>query len=208
MYVNNLEVWSCRIYTKFNDQVAINVLNYVIGSTLADQVTDLEAAADIAVHLATEFKACISSAATFQGVGLQRRSPAPPGQEALSAVGAGVGGVTGDPLPRQVAGLLSFKTQYAGPRYRGRMYIPFPGESDNDTDTTPTASAITRFDALLDKVIANVNLTGAVGNALAIPVIRSRKFGTYEQILGGVVRDNWATQQRRGAFGPKNISPF
>lgn len=208
MYVNNAEVWSLRFYTSFGDQVAINVFNYKVGATGVDLVTDLEAVQALSTHFATAFRACISSAAKLEGFGLQRRIPSPPGHEALTSADSGVGQVAGEPLPRQVAGLISTKTEFAGPRYRGRFYIPFPGESDNDTDATPTAAAWARFNTLADKLEVNVTVTGTGGNVLMIPVVYSRKFQTTNQVLQAFARDNWATQQRRGAFGPKNVHPF
>ncbi|MCJ7620358.1 MAG: hypothetical protein MUP64_09100, partial [Anaerolineae bacterium] len=99
-----------------------------------------------------------------------------------------------------------------GRRKGGRMYIPFPGEGDNDATSLPSAAYVARLathaTGVLNTLTVGVTFT-------AIPVVQAITYVGGVLILGATrtiteVRssDRWATQRRRGSYGRKNISPL
>lgn len=203
----NNDIYQARFFVTLQTQTAIMVRHYKI--RLADgNGTDDLLAASLAVSFPASIKAVLSNQATYRGVGVQRLSPIPKTVEVYNTSGAGVGDQASPPLPKQVAGVINFKTQYAGRSYRGRVYVPFPAIADSDTDTTPTAAYTTRLNLLAISFNAVRTIPVGVGPTEAVPVVYSRKFGTGEPVTLATFRDKWGTQRRRGDFGQSNPSPI
>ncbi|MCJ7620356.1 MAG: hypothetical protein MUP64_09090, partial [Anaerolineae bacterium] len=132
--------------SKTTDQIGLNIFHYQVtaagGTDVLSRVTQaLEA---FVTPFSTSLKALMSSSAEFRGYQV-RRLNAPASVWFQDATGAGVGTVAGDMLPRQVAGLLSKRVITPGRRKGGRMYIPFPGEGDNDATSLPSAAYVARL---------------------------------------------------------------
>lgn len=201
---NILEV---RFVSQKDEQVAYNVRHYRV-SSLGGQGTTLQEIIDaLDVKFHADYKALLSIDATYLGMDA-RRVWSDTTSPRFSNANQGSGDVTGDPLPTQTAGLISLRTDLPGGSGRGRMYVPFPGELDNDASGKPTTSYTGRLadlgDALTDDVIVNV---GADSTTLQ-PVVFDRQLAGWNAITGRVVRAKWATQRRRGSFGRPNVPPF
>jgi hypothetical protein len=139
---------------------------------------------------------------------VRRILPRPPTQDAIEKQNAGFGTVVGDLCPKQVCGVLSYKTAYAGRAYRGRTYVPFPAEPDNASLSVPVASYITRLDALGVQLGSNQLIISGASQAVCWAVVFHRLLGTYDQIKSYVSRPWWGTQRRRSDWGRVNILPF
>jgi hypothetical protein len=152
-------------------------------------------------------RAVIYNGAQFYARGLRKIRPVPLTLETFSFLEAGAGTAGTDPMPSQVAGVISRKSGFAGRRYRGRVYVPFPSEQDNDAFGRPTANYQSRLAAFAQLLpgITTINVGG--GQIQLQGTVVSRKFNLDTPILTTVARQFWGTQRRRGDFGRTNPPP-
>lgn len=200
------DLYQARLYVTMQEQTGIIVRHYRI-SDITGGPTDADLADAVDAKVSVTLKDCLVQLASYRGVGVQRINPLPKTVEVFNTMGQGVGTQAGEPLPKQVCAVITLRTQFAGPRYRGRAFVPFPAEADNGADAKPTAAMLARLVLFADK-LDDALVVPPLGGGAAIPVVYSRKFGTREDILQASVRSRWGTQRRRGDFGATNISPI
>jgi len=196
-----------KVYCQLPQQIGINVFHFRVAAIAGTSQTEVQIANFISTQLSTLYKNVLTSAATYRGVGVQVIRPVL-GLEWFSANGQGVGLVAGDPLPKQVTGIISWKTNVAGPRGRGRSYIPFPGEASNDADITPSVAYFNNLAAIATIMLPGFVVIGGINSATLEFVLNHRASSTVDLIITGGPRDRWATQRRRGDYGRTNVSPI
>lgn len=188
-------------------QASVNVRHYRIVSVAGSGVTNQVMADFLSSNLNGEYKAVLSASAQYRGCGVRRIKPLPAETETFSSTGQGAGVGNGNSLPTQTCGIITLRTSLGGPRYRGRAYIPFPSEGDNNLNGLPEATYITGLNALGAKLVAGFT-PGSGGNTVdMLPVIYSRKYGTSQDVISYVSRSKWGTQRSRGSYGAVNASP-
>jgi hypothetical protein len=198
-----------NIFCKTGVQIAVNRHYYKCISHAGTGATDLEVAADFAAGLDSFYKPLLSVNATYAGAGIRRVSPGTPTVTVYDATDAGVGGVAGDMLPTQTCGIITKRTDMGGPAYRGRTYVPFPGEADSGADGLPTAGYITRLQALAAALLTDYN-PGAGGNTSTLRphFANTADWPVVFEIRSTVARAKWGTQRRRGSYGATNTAPL
>lgn len=86
--------------------------------------------------------------------------------------------------------------------------MPFPAESQNDADQTPTAAYLVVLFNYTSVAIASL-LAGVNPNTNTLEsIVYNRASGTGIPITSFTARDKWATQRRRGDYGRTNILPI
>lgn len=204
------DIYEVRIFCTHTSQqqTAVNVRHYRIVAKQGTGATDLTIAQFLDTQFHTVYKPILHNQAQYRGVGVRRIKPLPVTAEVLTSGNVGAGTATGEPLPGQVCGIITLRTLFGGPRYRGRMYLPFPAETFNDADSLPT-TAYYNLLGTLGNVMASGMSPGAGGNTMdMLPIVFSRKFSTSEDVIGYTQRFKWATQRSRGSYGAKNPAPF
>jgi hypothetical protein len=130
--------------------------------------------------------------------------------EYLDASPTVVGTAAGDPLPGQVALVVSLNTARSGTSYRGRVYLGGFTEAGNDaagTATQPLAdSAIAFLQAVSDAIAAegmNLAVASRPREARTIPVRTvTAKIGFVTPVTSLVINNLlWDTQRRRATAG-------
>jgi len=145
--------------------------------------------------------------ATFVGCTLQKMTPVKKDTVAWSNLGAG--SAAGDLLPRETAGLISFRTGFAGRKNRGRMYVPFPPESWNDANGHPVAGYVTAAEALRDFVVSPPAFSPAGTATITLDsIIIPSDQAQGRPIESGTVHTRWASMRTRGDFAAANSLPF
>jgi hypothetical protein len=204
-------------------QVAINTVYYVVTVNAGTGALDVQVGALIDQNIGAGYKACLSVNAAYRGLTVQKVATIagpviPPLIPIPVNANAGPGTVAGNTLPGQVSGLISWKSAFSGPGYRGRVYIPFPGASASDANGKMVAA----YQALLGALAADFNAGGTAGVggntsqvklALRTCLNPSRPPGTaptyqFNQVVSFVEPLAFATQRRRGQFGRINALPF
>lgn len=194
-------------------QTAVTRYLYLVQTTLA--TTDLtDCLTQFANDIVPKYKALISQEATYRGSRASFRSAGGvfESQWENSTINQGPGAVLGDPLPKQICGIVTRVGEFKGRRHRGRVYTPFPGEASNDpTEGRPNNTFL-------------VNLS-AYGQAITDPLAVNNNGDTATLLPGHIVEVNpgdkqffewvtyvprpyWATQRRRGDYGKENESPI
>lgn len=198
-----------RIVCATADQVSVNVLHYQ-ARQVTGTVTDQEAADHVEQGVDLLYQSLLSVHATYRGVSAQRIFPLPKTVPAV-AQNPLVGTHVGDLLPKQVSAVVTKQTRFAGRKYRGRIYIPFPSESANDTDSTPTAAYLATVEQLAAFLLQPIPVAGAGGGGATLtPILLHRDpvAPTFDDITTWRVNDKWGNQRRRGAYGQQNPIPF
>lgn len=106
-----------------------------------------------------------------------------------------LGTMSGDPLPPQVAGIVSVRTAGTGKSSRGRFYLPPAAESAN---TSEGLVAGTHLTAVQDVVTA---LLGMSDTSIAYAEwewgVWSEKHQTIAPVINGIARNKWGTIRGR-----------
>lgn len=210
--IQNLDQMSVRVICRLGDQIAENTFLYSFSNVIGTP-TDQDAIDDISAVLGNHVKACMSSAAEFRGCVGQLIQPLAKLRQVISIVEQGVGDVAGDPLPKQICGIITRHTIFAGRHHQGRVYVPFPSETHNDAALgRPNIAYLGALGSYAGDMWTTINVVNGGNQCDAVPY-RVFQSGTPPQTFsfaytGAIARDYWGTQRRRGDFGPKNISPI
>jgi len=104
------------------------------------------------------------------------------------------GGQSGNQLPPQCAGLISWRTGMIGRNQRGRIYLPAPVESLNDAGQV----AVSLQDAYADFATAMLTQPDVTGLIDAFNLcILHRETLTSDDVTSFVIRNDFKTQRRR-----------
>jgi len=210
MAIPNLnEIWLARVVCQDVGQISINMLHYEIAGTTGTGATDQECATTLDNTAAPIYKAVISGldSARYYGVDFRRQRPAPPFVPAVSKANTGSGTVNSETMAKQVCGIITKRTGFAGRKYRGRMYIPFPTETANTNDGTATTAYQTLLDAIGLNLLTPIIVTGGAGTTTLFPCLLHPD-GSIDRITAWLSRATWGTQKRRGDYGRTNVLPF
>lgn len=176
-----------------------------------------EFAAAVAFHnkLTTPLLSALNQSATIQGITITHMSP--PGEPPATALPLsdlpGTGSV--DPAPPQLAGLVRLLPADGGRNCRGRVYVPFPGLQDIDTDSGLTATYIVSLEsigtALLQEVVASDTMPSPPFSTRTSRFRATLWHGPFQSnTLVAVTRTSllWGTQRRRSTPPYAQFSPF
>lgn len=202
------DIYRVTAWCYFQEQAGLNVLHYQVTGEQGGTLTPALVATQFGSQNGPLYRQVLASTASYIGCTSQRIVPKPPSLLATSTTSAGAGLVAGDVLPKQTAGIISFYTLNAGRRYRGRAYVPFPGEADNVADSTPSPTYVTMI-GQLGLSLKGMNVTSGGLTATLALVIYHRDLLIGTLVQGHVTKKLWATQRRRGDFGRTNAdTPF
>ena len=201
------QVVKAQLWTTDGEQAAVSTWHYHVEAVvpvapdLQDFLTSWLAA------VATAYKALLCASAHLDGGQAQIVFPLPLMNALTSPNGAGNGVVAEPALARQTAGLLNYKTAFAGPGGRGRTYIPFPGAPDTIGNGRPSDDYVTRLNTLALALGSFVTVTGAAGTATVQVGLKGATAGDFRPFTSSHGSDKWATQKRRGSYGRPNVTP-
>lgn len=200
-------ILECIVYTSYRGQVAQNVFHYKVNSAGGSPTTD-DIVAQVEADFNGSWKALMCDDADWEGISLRNLTPVP--LEVASFSGAQNGpGVHGAPIPGQLCYLLTKKTAEAGPRGRGRMYIPFPGLDglDQTSGKVHTDTGIL-LQTLIDDIEGPETQTaGGFSVNWTIGLYRPTEDVRFIPLRSFTASDEYATQRRRGAYGKQNSLP-
>ena len=198
------DVWQITFRTRANDQIGLNVCHYRCTLVVTGGVTDVELASYMAAVAAPAYQALMTPSASYESTTVFRVLPAAGYMPFTSLIAAGPGIIAGDMVPRQVAGILTKTTAYAGRAFRGRVYVPFVPESMNDVTGVPTTPYITKLTNLGGVILNPFTVVGGTGSATFQPSLFHRAGLTTTDIIGFRSNSKFATQRRRGSYGRVN----
>lgn len=201
-----------RIWCTDAEQASVNTLRYQVISQTGSGGTLLQAATAFDAGISAIMTTLLNNNAEYKGVQAyvnQVPLPAP----AVSTTGTGFGTGGANAMSRQTAGLIGWKTNFAGPAFRGRMYIPFPSTSEDAVGGVPSTVYTTDLDNFATALIS-FGTVGSGGNTSTLQFVIAHTVGKSgirpapSVIASGAGTGKWATQKRRGSYGRANSSPI
>ncbi len=108
-------------------------------------------------------------------------------------------------MGRQLCGMISWRTLFAGPANRGRTFFPFPCTDEDSVGGVPTIA----YETILNNIataLAGPIAFGAGG--MAVLGVYHRVSRTTSPIDDWTIQRKFATQKRRGSYGRANVSPI
>lgn len=212
----SLRVWCTT--ASGSGQASVNTFFYKVGAASSPPATDLDVATQLDGLIHAQYKGMLSSLAQYRGCQVQILAPVPPYLATYSPAevngNAGAGTVTGDPMPPQTCGIISFQTGKPRQANRGRMYMPFPGQSSDSGGGSPGAVYLSELGVIAGYFDSGVAIVQAGRTATLVRVIKhgKNKDGVYpipntDPVTGASIGGGWATQRRRGDYGRQNKSP-
>jgi len=201
------DILAVRFYSNMAQQYSVNVRHYRVFSINAGVPTDFDVAVRMDAIFAPVFKALQSQGSSYYGTSAQVIGPIKRPPESTTS-STGPGDEVSDPLPPQVCGLISLRTALAGPKNRGRLFIPFPPETDSGTGARPDIDYLANANALLSELLLTQTLINSGRSVTITPVLYHRELGTTDPLTSGLVRNNWATQRRRSFVNRPDVPPF
>lgn len=199
-----------RIWTTLAEQAAVNTVYYQCGIVTGTAPSLLVATQQFGLIVVGLLPDLLPDVVNFNGVqsAIVNDNPRTVGiNEPIDAPGT-AGSLA---LPRQSAGLISWRTAFSGPSGRGRMYLPFPPVDDDATIGLPSAAyktAATAYANALRTLTSFAGLSGDVAVALTLAQYRKPIYVATNHITDFTVPLKWATIKRRGSYGRPNSSPI
>lgn len=215
--IENGDIFVVRAWTTSAEQAAVNSFYYRNISAAGTPASDQDVASAMDTLLAPLYKAVLADTDTYNGVQVQIVDPFTPGPLNMavnSIAAAGPGTIAGNVLPRQSCGITTWTTAFAGRKYRGRSYWPFPPVTLDAGEGLPTNAAVALYQALAGNILAFTFIPG-FSNTFNM-VLFHRNFPhatppilpTADDITDYATHKKWATQRRRGSYGRANVSPI
>jgi len=203
------DFFKVQFFYNLGTQYACNVVSFKVKNSLVFGITDQESLDYLGNNFAAAVLDAMSNDASYFGNKLSFYPPLAP-VPITSFAGAGNGTIVSDVLSPQTCGLIKKQTALAGRRGRGRIYLPFPGESVNSPGGVPSAGYISAAETVRDLMITDLAVTGAGGTAdlHAVLVDQSGPAPLAYEITSGIVRPKWATQRRRSLINRGDSLPF
>jgi len=197
-----------KFYCFMDEQLGINQLHYQVTNITGTGLELEEIAELMSLRVSDEYKALLTNDAAYRGASAQTIYPGAASTVYYDNSGAGSGTGGTEPMPKQVAGIVSWKTALAGQAQRGRSYVPFPDETDNEGFGKPTDDYVERLGEWADKVTGTITLVSSPNTMDMRQVVVGASINLGKFVTSFVAKPNWATQRRRGDFGAKNTSPI
>lgn len=201
-------IWQVVFYCTLGVQTALNVRHYRVQSIsgAGSDVTNFQGALNST--WADAYKAWLGTDSTFYGLGVRMLLPTKTIEFFSSAAqGPGLAGVNDEGA--QVAGCLTLNTGFAGRRFRGRIYPPFPGHDITLPPFGLTGGGVTALTNLGDAAMTTLPFGGLTDNVDMQPILMDNlKTVSRGAIISYRPNNKLATQRRRGAYGRPNPPPF
>lgn len=203
------DVLQLRVESRMGNQISLNVIHYRVTLLAASPQTLQQLVTSIATRMQSAYAGWMPATATIDAFTLQNVTPPVSVAATQSVVLPGTGGANG--VPRQVSGLISSTTNFAGRNQRGRVYVGFPSAAWIDTNGELTGAGLAKLVSVRDILGPAINLiNGANVTSIEMVIRHPNNPGPPETtnvttVVGLLASTGLATQRRRGDFGRINV---
>ncbi len=190
-----------------SEQASINTVHYQVTGVGVTPATLEDFAANWSALVAPKIKPMIYNGALFDGVVAQVISPLPLMARVLEDGDQGIGTAGAVGAPRQAAPLIRFQTDFAGPGFRGRNYLPFLSSSHviGYGYASPTYVALA---LVLSEAMRNFTAVSNGGRTATVRLGLWKRAGSiFTPVVSTSAGPDLATQKRRGTYGRPNLPP-
>lgn len=207
------DIWlsQFRFYSPAASQLALNNIYWHVISTSGPPPTDLDFATNLWTGVSPSYQVLTTDDTTIQSVLVQRIKPLPKTFPLIFNNNAPVKGAAGAfAAPKNVAGVITLMTQFAGRKYRGRIYVPFPDTSAFDPNSgKPKTAYINSLNNLANIFVGSRSMGGSGGGTVAMqPTVLHRKDMSDDLVVAARANPKWGSIHRRGDYGKINPAPL
>lgn len=192
---------------KGQSQYSLNVRHYRVSIVGGSPATDADCAEFLDTQFNGAYKGLLSDQASYWGLKIQNIAPVKRSAVAY-IVNRGPGVNAGGLMSTQTAGVIKLTTALSGRSKRGRIYIPFADEDSNTNTGKPEAAYLTDLNTLAGVFDDTQAVTIGGRTCTLVPVVRSRKLSSNQDITGAVARTEWGTQRRRSSINRPDADPL
>jgi len=200
-----------RAWSADSEQAAVNTIYYECLTT-DGAFTDQDFVDYMDSIWGTHFPPLLANTAGYSGATAQiMHFPYAEDATVFQSASAATGTAGAIGLPRQASAIISWYGTGAGPRNRGRLYIPFPASADDEGNGNPTAGYLARLGTLATnlKSVSSITQGGHTASFRLVIFHRATAPPNWtEDVFRYTIKDKWATQKRRGDYGKANSGPF
>lgn len=197
------DVIELRAYCNDSVQNGINVLHYAVTAVVGGGRTDQQVADAMSTTASGAYRPYLAAVCSYAGLTLQIVTPVPQ-PRVRSVVNAGAGAQAVDPLPPEVTFKVEARASVVGRHGRGRTFLPFWTEADNNATGRPNAGA-QALAAAWAAIMYSPNTIAAGGNSVTItPIIWSKPFAPARNFVTSTVVPDVFTHMKRRSFAGKS----
>lgn len=205
-------IFAVKTICFLSNQLGINITHWMVDSLVGTgDISATKIAKYFDLNFCSLVRDCMTSKASYLGASAQKIFPIKE-NEGLWNISSGPGTKGATPLPTQTSGLASLRSEVTGRGKRGRMYVPFPATDAIDAGAAvdyPNAAYQTAVEAYSAPVLTPQTVTDGGNGVVLVCVILNRRLpGDSPPVISRRASSRWATQRRRGDFGPQNVPPF
>lgn len=206
----NGDIVQFTVVVNENEQTALLNFRYEAGISTGGSGTEFDSAVAFDTMIAPLIKPVINNNATYRGTLCQKIWPLPIPARAQSTGGVGAGTSGATALPRQTAGLTTWRSSLAKQANRGRTYWPFPSTTSNSANGLPLAGYQGALVTMATAIRTLAVLVGPTGGDFCVATfgIFHKATHGFTPIESSTASAFWATQKRRGSYGKANVSPL
>lgn len=199
----NNGVLQMRIYCATISQLAVNTLYFQYNKTAGTSMRLSEVAKAFADTIDQDLFAMLPLSVQFLGC---KASLTGPGAKPVPGIvtNGTVGDIDDPLLPTQDCMLMLLRTLVAGPKGRGRIYLPFPPVSFAEGVGVPTAAAKTLAGTLMTSIRLFNTVVGTDATYGFTLGVYNRALNTTTQVDESLIASQFGTQRRRGGYGRTN----
>jgi hypothetical protein len=205
------QIVQTRFWTTCLDQAAVNTLNWRCSLVTGGGANNQEVANAMDTHVGAQYPGLLGTDASYNGVQVMLPLTAPLPATVFSTASAGGGVLTAPTMGRQLCGMVSLNTAFAGPRYRGRIYIPFVPALEDSAHGVPSNAYLALLIAFCGIIGSPITCVGGAGSVTLTPCLLHRSTAIVPRttdVVGVGPRNKFATQRRRGSYGRPNVAPI
>lgn len=203
------DILQLRVESRMGNQISLNVLHYRVILVAPAPQTLQQLVTGMATKMQAAYANWMPTTATIDQFILQNMTPPVSVAAVQSVVLPGAGGTNG--VPRQVSGLISSTTNFAGRNQRGRTYVGFPSAAWIDANGELTGAGLAKLVSVRDAIGPAMNIiNGANVTGMELVIRHPNNPGPPETtsattVVQMLASTGLATQKRRGDFGRINV---
>lgn len=204
------DILAVRVWTKLDNQAAVNTFNYQCFAVSGVSVTDVDLASFLVTQMTAFYASLCCNQTTYRGMQvyfLRRSGPLPLPANNTAGAGACTGGVNG--LPRNTALILKYGGFNRGPSGRGRLYLPFLPTDIMGPDGEPNAGALVLVNSFASAMLTPI-VVGSGGNTASLTwqLVKRKPPIVTQQIVTAECAEKFGQMHKRGDYGRPNNPPF
>jgi len=185
------DIYQATITQTMHEQFMNNVLHYRVATEGAGNGGAILGAA-VGATVVSLFKPLCSDEWVYNGTVCQKVFPKPPLAPVFANAGAGAGAYAGNAIPGNAPCVITKRTMFAGPKYRGRMYISGLSTADEENGQI-VGSTITALNAYAAQLLTPYSVSGWE----FVPILFHRSTNTYTDINEWSARPILRNMRRR-----------